>query len=359
MKQKLPRLKNKIYFFSHNKTHNLGDELINDLLEDNLNSFGKTHRKKKGRFASASLVLQAIASALRSCVFGNDRVYFFLPPGHTFSKGFFLTLKQAAQLATAGVLCLLRVRVVKMSFSVGPFNKLDAFLEKNLGKLCHFYGPRDKRSLDLSHHIGIKSAKICEDLAWLLNFTPKSTPPDCLILSFRKSTYSGDQDYGNTRAFQQNLLEAVKALTQDTTLKIILSCQVEEDLEYMIEIGNFLNQNEIECLVLPSKLSVNSALELYATAAYVVSNRLHVLLMAMSQDALAIPLINIRKHRKISGLFEDAHLGMTMIDTTRFSKEDLIKTISEIRHAKHEKQYEKLFQKKAQLLKSSLAEIFA
>ena len=68
-------------------------------------------------------------------------------------------------------------------------------------------------------------------------------------------------------------------------------------------------------------ITLDNAAEYYGKAKYILSNRLHVLLLGYKYGAPTICVSDIEKHRKIRGIFTDNGLQDVLLDFNTSSKQ--------------------------------------
>ena len=169
-------------------------------------------------------------------------------------------------------------------------------------KILHFHGIRDSISEALCNDYGIKNIIRGEDLAFgcSYDFTDKISTSGMLI-SMRHDKSVGVLVF--------DLLTKI----HNTSTQIYLSSQVERDLstQALIE-ERFVQLGRVTNLAMVS--SIEDALKRYSEVSYVISNRLHVLLLAWFAGATPIALISKSKNQKIRGILNDLGLEKFIIE---------------------------------------------
>lgn len=237
--------------------------------------------------------------------------YLFLVPGHvTSAAGTLVTLKRAAALM---ILKIFGVRIVRVGFSIDI--KPGALIDRLLLKSHYYLGLRDKQSLHNAIEAKAKNADYFPDLAWLYHPPPRliEQKKKQIIISFRSSSLGTSHDSDRLK----DTLKALSELLQSEEFKhykITIAHQVSYDKEACQEIASFLKkENTINVEHIDKKLSLTDSVELYSQSEYVISNRLHVLLIAAACKAVPVPLIKDGENIKIQSIFEDNQLDNLII----------------------------------------------
>jgi polysaccharide pyruvyl transferase WcaK-like protein len=241
-----------------------------------------------------------------------------LPPGHLFRQGL-----AAARVATLWHLKLLLLRVlgctvVRAGFSIGPFDRVNLWAEK-FGAFCHsFYGVRDRVSHALARSHGFRHLHCVPDLAWTFHPAPTATalpPHGAVVLSFRANA-TGER---HSSDYLLPIRQRLRALLHATELRqrpLLVSYQVQADREAAAELLADL-QDGFTVEWRAERLSIAEASALYAGAHCVISNRLHVLLLAARNNTLPVALARGADNVKITSILVDNGLDDVVIDVDR------------------------------------------
>lgn len=160
------------------------------------------------------------------------------------------------------------------------------------------------------------------------------------IVSFRKDTPDNNysSDYSERLSTSLPFIFKLLAASQSNTY---FYCQVDEDYAYNSELSLKL-LNESHLLTVDKKQAELPYVSLFSDCEYVISNRLHVLLPAMIEGALAIALLS-RSHKKIIDLLTSYGLDKTIVYLD--SDDEMEKSIQKIianRNSILKVQYDKL-----------------
>ncbi len=261
------------------------------------------------------------------------RVYLILPPGHVFSSSKSVFLNNSLTSLRCFFIAALSVfgaRVCRFGVSVGPLSEARAAIEKIKAKYMFYYSVRDSESMVYAKTIGIHDVEMCPDLSFLafLPERPFFDVRDLIVFSFRKNIlgHSPDSQYeeNSIAGLSSKLL---RELNPGQSKKARIAYQVSEDGLFSARL-----RDEMEKLGVPvdfdsSQMDWTNAMLLYSHSNFVVSNRLHVLLMSMMFGAIPIAVVNLRKHRKIVALLLDADLEELVIDVEEVDFAEKIKNI--------------------------------
>ena len=89
----------------------------------------------------------------------------------------------------------------------------------------------------------------------------------------------------------------------------MVAFQVQSDEEASRELCDHLRTQGIQAELSENRLSIDEAASLYAGACCVISNRLHVLLLAAQSGTLPIPLADMKDNVKITSILKDNSLS--------------------------------------------------
>lgn len=346
---------NVIFYTVHTQYVNLGDLIINKTLLRELRSHGRlivNDRIAPDWFFEELEVAPEERASQYNCKFKrlillfaltrlfqrNKKTYFVLSPGHVYNEQNKLKLKSSFRSILD--LCLFRatgVRVCRFGVSIGPFSPLAQVLERWRARLMHFYSVRDSLSQDYAHKLGIKKVEKFPDLAWLMEVKSSTNiqdqtklENDYVIFSFREASHKLD----NPTAYKEHLYPVLDKISDlmcgKLAKQLVISYQVEFDYEVCREIKDRYREQH-ETIFLEDKINQQNMQNLYSHASLVFSNRLHVLIFAMTCGAVPIAVIDTEKHSKIAGIFSDAGLMDLVVDirNNQFNPESLLEIISD------------------------------
>jgi polysaccharide pyruvyl transferase WcaK-like protein len=347
--------KNVVFYTVHTQYVNLGDLVINKTLLRELRRHGRLivndQKAPDWFFKELEIAPEERASqynvkfdhlillfAFIRLFQRNKKTYLVLGPGHIYNEQKKLKLKPV--LRSVLDLCLFRavgIRVCRFGVSIGPFLPLAQVAERWRAKLMYFYSVRDSISEDYAHKLGIKKVEKFPDLAWLMevkNLTNTQNQTrlenDYVIFSFREASHKLD----NPTVYKENLYPVLDTIANlmcgKLAKQLVVSYQVEFDYKVCKEIRDrYREQHEV--IFLEDKIDEQSMQNLYSHASLVFSNRLHVLIFAMTHGAIPIAVIDTEKHSKVAGIFSDAGLMNLVVDIqdTQFNVEALLEIIAD------------------------------
>lgn len=164
-----------------------------------------------------------------------------------------------------------------------------------------FHAPRDRQTAAYCLANRLRFDTILPDLAFALPIpTERKEPRTRAIASFR----------------QQPGLDAVAALSGllPKGYSLDFAWQVASDAPYQTQLCEEWADLGHRPTLYPLNESIEQAQETYQTCDVVYSNRLHVLLLAMSVGAYAVPVLAPGQSRKIRGIFSDLGLESRIVD---------------------------------------------
>jgi polysaccharide pyruvyl transferase WcaK-like protein len=327
-------VRTKILFLPASQIDNAGDQLINlaaiaalrphgDIVVDDrltpewfLQGIGARPDERFTSISSGRFYVGAVKMLLRRKLSGEAvRYCFVMPPGHLFRRGV-----AAARTATVWHLKLLLLRalgcrVCRAGFSIGPFDRINLWAER-FGAVCHsYYGLRDTTSLALARRHGFTHVHQVPDLAWTYRPTVEldpSSPQGHVVLSFRANA-TGESHQPD---YLEPLLDRLKALLRASGLRqrrLVVAHQVRSDRAAAEQTYHAL-KDEFDVEWRADKLSIDEASTLYAGAHCVISNRLHVLLLAARNGTLPLALARGSDNVKITSILVDNALDDVVVD---------------------------------------------
>ena len=165
-----------------------------------------------------------------------------------------------------------------------------------------FHAPRDSRTAVFCDENRIAYSQVLPDLAFALpTHLCRSQPSRKALASFRRQT--GLDPVG----LLGDLLPAGYDL--DFAWQVASDAPYQRRLcEDWVGMGNRASIHRLD-------ESIESAREIYGQYDIVYSNRLHVLLLAMSAGAYAVPVLSAGQSQKIRGVFADLGLSARIVET--------------------------------------------
>lgn len=329
-------MKTRIHFQPGGQVENLGDQLTNLATINALRPFGEvivndlsspawfidsicTGREQRYSEIARGRYFATLVISLIRQKFSRDkwRNYFVLPPGHSSRKGFRQARVVFFWYARLLLLRLLGCKVVRAGFSIGPFDRLNGWVESLGSRAFAFYGVRDRESFALASRFRCSNVHYFPDLAW--SYVPsgsevsRNQKDGPVVLSFRSNAYGVLHSTDYLRPIRQRLskLLAMPALAGK---RVIVAYQVQADCESSRELFDDLSAKGIAVELREKRLSMDEAANLYADAYCVISNRLHVLLLAAQSRALPVPLADAADNVKITSILRDNGLAEIVID---------------------------------------------
>ncbi|WP_081803538.1 polysaccharide pyruvyl transferase family protein [Halotalea alkalilenta] len=252
-------------------------------------------------------------------------VYYVLPPGHITRKGLRSAAGSIVKASRFFIYRMFGINIIRAGFSIGPFDTCNAISEKIISNIYCAYGVRDKQSQQLAENIGIKNLRYSPDYAWTYQPNESKKPfrfdieslENAVVISFRANVNGTEHDSNYLGIFQKQLNELI-SFDVFRGQKIILTYQVLYDRQACCEIYESLKdkcaEKGINISFIDEKLLLEDANLVYKKAYCIISNRLHVLLLAGKNKTLPIPLIIKRDNKKIIGILNDNGLAHTIID---------------------------------------------
>lgn len=312
--------------------NNTGEVLIYRTLLENLRKYGNViiddsahiqplflqrigiqQEERLHNYTSNSFVIYILKQSIRN-IFRTRKFYFVTGVGDHNVSGAKKNLFSFVFL----MLCKLLggMKVLRIGMSISFKDKKASISEKILSTLISYYYVRDTISLNSCKNIGINKVQLAPDLSWGYIVkgvdTPNSTS-NCIILSFRDYCTNKKND----KPYKEILTKAIETIIWDicknSRMTILFTYQCDRDKKYMQELKKHFK--DINNINLSSELiTLDNASEYYGKARLIITNRLHVLLLAYKYGALTIGLTDLQKHKKINGIFIDNGLEDCLLD---------------------------------------------
>jgi polysaccharide pyruvyl transferase WcaK-like protein len=331
---------NSIYFIPASQIENTGDLLINKVAVQAIQKYGEliivdnqtdrwfidevklTNDRQLSEVNQMSLNRHILGRLIKS-LFRKDRIYVVFPPGHTARQGKDMAKIVIQRNRRLTLFKTFGVRIVRLGFSIGPFDQANLDAEAARSRLCYFYGLRDKGSLDTAIRGKFKNPQLFPDLAW--NYEPSiAIPPiqddSYIVLSFRSNVYGKEYDEAYFKPYVDRLKMILTALVF-RKFRIVISYQVKYDREASFILKRAL-ENDFEVQLIDKKLLLDEAAQIYSKAKFVISNRLHVLLFALQCHTASFPLIDPIGNKKIYHIWEDNKMSDAILDINATPEEN-------------------------------------
>lgn len=332
-------MRNKIFYYSgFTQFENTGDLLINKTLLDIISSKGTivvddrnmpagyktelTHKVSNIVRLSETGVKTSwnkyiFNTLFKNFLFKKKDIYILDNPGHHISKQAQPTKGQEKDLVKKKVLKALGGKSLKIGVTLGPYSDAMSRYYAKTSKLYHAILVRDSKTLDLTKKYGFENVSYIPDLAWAYNDKKFNVPPTInvpsekyIVLSFRDCIDGKVRDESYFNKIKENIR---LILSMYADYKVVLSFQVEYDRPVCQDLYNtFKETHSIE--VIDSCLSISDAMNLYTNAQMVISNRLHVLLLAIKANTLPIAVTDVEKHNKLTDMFYDEGVKECVFD---------------------------------------------
>ena len=348
-------MSNKIYYDPFTQYENTGDLLINLSLLSNLKGYGEIIVDDKNkpewflqnllqneeiRFSTYSQrdIVSYLLRTLPRRVFSSrkEKVYLLLVPGDTSRKGRKKAISKFKELSKFAVLKFFGCRIVRLGFSIGPFDRLNLLAEKLSSHIYHAYGLRDTKSLALAKKNNFKHLFFAPDFAWSyrLNLSNRRSEgaSSYIVLSFRSNAYGTLHDKAFLEPVLKNL-NAILSLDYFKAFQVKVVYQVQFDRDASTQIYEYL-KDKCDIEFIDRKLLLDDCLTLYNGARLIISNRLHVLLSAALTGTLSLPLINAQQNKKIVSIYEDNNLSSLLLDYLEDTEVNIKKVSEAIEHEK-------------------------
>lgn len=294
----------------------LGNVVVDDVRSQSLfiERIGIQPREKLSSFGKKSFVVFLLFYAIKN-FFLRKKVIFATGVGDHSVRG----VKGGTKNFIAGFfvlfLRLCGVKVLRIGMSIKFDGLLAKLSERFLSLWVSDYFVRDSISAKNCVNAGVKKVKIAPDLSWGYQVENVNAPNKSNIFVFSFRTYAASKN--NQAEYKQNLSASIVKLIDHICVnpdnKVLLTHQCNADLTFMAEIKDFFSDNENVLLVV-DPLTLDNAQNFYGRAKMVVSNRLHVLLLAYKYGALSVCLTDLQNHKKIVSIFEDAGLSDLLVD---------------------------------------------
>lgn len=259
------------------------------------------------------------------------------------------------------LLAYLGCRFLRIGVTLGPYSDEMFAYQAKVSKLYHTILARDHKTMDELEKFNFHNFDYIPDLAWAYSRDLSSNGHQHLfdsfskkfaVLSFRDCIEGSvrDSDY-----FSSMLKSLKKVFSHFKDYKFVLTYQVEYDKAVCEEIQReFASLYDIEFH--DGLLSVEEAFHIYSNAEFVLSNRMHVLMLAVKANTLPIALTNTSEHFKLVSIFKDENMEDCLFDIEGLETDTLQNTVQD--KCNLMPRFEKIIKKNASSVKQKIADIF-
>lgn len=199
---------------------------------------------------------------------------------------------------------LLRVKSVLVGASYEGLGQNNLNSVALLSKVLDVHAVRDDVTLNYCRDHGVRVTSVLPDLAF--NLAPCKSP-----LSREKVCIVSLRDPKDD-AYAQSLVAMLKVAHLSGAFSTVrLVYQVRRDAKFMAHFHSILQKANVpvESEIVPLLDGVESNVMHYASVSSVVSNRLHVLLLALRGGTPSVAVVKPGSNKKIIGIFSDVGLG--------------------------------------------------
>ncbi len=325
------------YYNPFTQYENMGDLLINKSLLDLLRPYGTViiddlnkpkwfidELRQQPDMVVSETWSNRIDNYFEGCLLKNRRqddvFYQVFVPGDKSRKGFKKALSSLKHFYKLVKQKQMGCKSIRLGFSIGDFDAANLVTESLYSTAFHAYGIRDSLSMDKARKFRFSNTVFFPDLAWAYKERNRSVPNPFketgkyIVLSFRANKVSTIHQSSYLVTIMDKLKKLLSASLFEG-IKIVISYQVKFDRDACIELRDALQDN-LDVYFLDRLLAIEEAISLYRGAESVISNRLHVLLLASISEGLAIPFVNAGDNKKIIGTYRDNDLSDIVIDYT-------------------------------------------
>lgn len=208
---------------------------------------------------------------------------------------------------------IIGVKIVLLGTSFEDLGPRYMAIVKRRSKLLSFFAVRDLRSAELLEANGISSPHILPDLAFAIDIDEtrlgceRNLNSPSFAFSFRFDLSH------NNRADILSLVNCISTAYPESLLKFVV--QVERDHDGMSDLANQIRRaHRGKVLVVDATSSIDVAVSAYRECEFLLANRLHALLLALSAGCVPIAALAERGDGKIKGVWQQAKLANLVID---------------------------------------------
>ncbi|MFT4202325.1 MAG: polysaccharide pyruvyl transferase family protein [Chitinophagaceae bacterium] len=238
-------------------------------------------------------------------------------PGHVFDTNWMPQSNWKSKLVQFVDHFVLGIRKIRFGVTLGPFASFNEQFYIDNYKSYRLLCVRDKPSLEWCVRHGIKNSFYIPDLAWgyptevmHLGGQPPKQKKNQVLLSFRGNLIGTELDM----PYLQQIIQALEYIMPLLSgCELVLVQQVDFDLSSNTYIWNHFKGRYAMRLVTET-YTLDGAVSAYAEAPYVLTNRLHVFLLALKAGSFPITVTDTERHPKLVNQLREQQLEHLLVD---------------------------------------------
>jgi polysaccharide pyruvyl transferase WcaK-like protein len=246
------------------------------------------------------------------------------PPSHKFSwRRERRLLAFTRDLGRTRAYRLLGARHCILGVTFGPFDATETLFQRLGAPAVDTIGVRDEQSGALASSLGYRNVRAVPDFAFAEPVAARaaslSTGPRDLVLSFRSPVVSGDHD--DLSPDIRKLVGELPGASRDRD-RLSFVAQATPDKELNQDLWRAFGERtggDLTCFEGTAR-SVAPILARYSRARIVLTNRLHVFLLALQQGAVPYLVTRVARHHKISAMVQTLRLEEFLLDLSARSE---------------------------------------
>ena len=278
---------------------------------------------------------------LKKCITNRNRIWLVSGVGDHKISGINGVLKNIISFLFIILLRIMGAKVLRIGMSIRFGGKLEEFSEKLLSSVINFYYVRDSISFENCKVAGISNCKVAPDLSWgyQIQCDESQDKRHYVIFSFRDYFEKQSQSKDYKKKIEGVIATLIEYLSEKSDkYTILFTYQCPQDYKFMSEIRDTIRNYNIS--VVGELVTLENAHKYYGNALFILSNRLHVILLGYKYGSPTLCLSDIKKHSKIKGILSDNGLDELFIDINQQPSAIVNRLASIISHLKDvEKKY--------------------
>lgn len=378
---------NEIFFNPATQYVNTGDLLINKTLVGFLRENGTVYADDNNKpewfikelldkedlrlsnFTKSDSIDYLLNLLIRNKLNGRNKgrkYYLVFVPGHIAKSGFRGALSSVKILSKFLMLRILGCRLIRLGISLGTFDRPNAFVESLITRCYSYFAVRDNESIENAKRYNFKTPEYFPDLAWAYKHEEIAKPKEIfergatgfVVMSFR----ANELGHGIQSDVYDHLLASIKRLLRSGVLskyRLVFSYQVGSDREANHKLFEDLSKDFANVSFFDAKLLLDNAFDLYSRADFLITNRLHVMLLAVQAKTIAFSLIDKKANSKIYNILKDNELLDLELQVNDYSNINSSKVSQVLAHRDSlSEKLDKAIQENASEINTKISSIF-